>query len=170
MFGKTLRARLAASAVALLSTAGTIAFLGAGTASATVANTAVAYPHPNLDHSGCQVVVGDEADPVHRSAIGEVDVTRCPYDYYLVVRVYLDHRYRYSDGSFGPWKTKAEFVPPVGEYWYNYQLDVSTGSVCGYENAIDADEWITAANVSFDGGHTWSGLIYSNLGYWETGC
>lgn len=176
MFGKTRRTRVAAGAVAVLSTAGTIAFVGAGAASAAVANTSVAYTISNLDNSGCRVVLGDESDPVHRSAIGEVDVTRCPYYYDLVVQVYLDHRYRNPNGTFTAWKTVKEFVPASGTYWYNYQLDVTTGvnaagvGVCGYDNAAGTDQWVTAADVSFNDGRTWSGLIYSNTGYFETGC
>ncbi|HEX3921583.1 MAG TPA: hypothetical protein VHY31_04810 [Streptosporangiaceae bacterium] len=171
MFGKSARlTKLAASTIAILGTAGTLAFLGTGPASATVANNGVNRAYQNVDGTGCQVVVGDQADPVRRSAIGEVDVTRCSAYYGLIIRVYLDHQYHYANGTYSAPKTVAETQLPSTGYYVGYQLDAATSSVCGYANAKYTDYWYTAADVSFNGGKTWSGLLYSYEGSFETGC
>jgi hypothetical protein len=171
MFRKPVRlTRLAASAIAVVSTAGALAFLGVGPASATVANNGNNRAYTNVDGTGCQVVVGDQADPVRRSAIGEVDVTRCSAYYDLIIRVYLDHQYHYANGTYSAAKTVAETQLPSTGYVYTYQLDAATNSVCGYANAQYTDYWYTAANISFNGGRTWSGLIYSYETPFETGC
>jgi hypothetical protein len=171
MLGKPVRiTRLAASAIAILSAAGTLAFLGVGPASATVANNGNNRAYANVDGTGCQVVVGDQADPVRRSAIGEVDVTRCSAYYPLIIRVYLDHQTRNPNGTYSAAKTLAETQYPATGYVYTYQQDVPTKSVCGYANPKNTDYWYTAANISFNGGQTWSGLIYSYETPFETGC
>ena len=162
--------RLVTGTIAVLSTAGTLAFLGVGPASATVANNGLNRTYLNVDGTGCQVVVGDEADPVRFSAIGEVDVTRCSGNRALIIRVYLDHQYHYSNGNYSSPTTVAETQLPGTGYVWTYQLDDATTSVCGYHNGYHADYWYTAADISFNGGQTWSGLLYSYGGFWETGC
>jgi hypothetical protein len=152
--------RLVISLAAALSVAGLLGTLGSGPAGATVANNGINRAYANVDGTGCQVVVGDRADPTYGSAIGEVDVTRCPYYYNIVVRVYLDHANYYN----GPLTTVKETQAGA----YTYQYDVWTGSACGYHSGTDY--WYTYANVSFNGGQTWSGLLPSYYGRWETGC
>lgn len=166
MFGRPKRlTKFAASAIALLSTAGALAFLGTGAANATVQNNGNNRAYQNLDGYGCQVVVGDEADPARR-AIGEVDITHCPANYHLVVRVYLEHQYYYANGSTSSW----QFLPGLQYSYYGYQFDAATGAFCGYDNAKNTDYWYTVADISFNGGQTWSGYVYSYEGSFETGC
>lgn len=166
MHGRSI-SRLAIGMATVLCTAG---FLGAGSASATVANNGVNVAYANVDGTGCQVVVGDQADPVYGSAIGEVDVTRCSRYYGLVIRVYLDHYYVNPNGTHSPLTTVAEIQLPSSGYVYGYQLDAATSRVCGYHNAQYTDYWYTVADVSFNGGQTWTGLLWSKGGYWETWC
>ena len=136
-----------------------------------MANTPVAHAYSNVDGTGCQVVVGRRSLLTRTaSATQQVDITRCPRYYPLAVRIYLDHQYHYANGTASAWKTVKEWLQPAGTYFNTYQLDVATPSACGYENAKYTDYWVTAADISFNGGATWSGLLYSNYGYWETGC
>jgi hypothetical protein len=151
--------RLVMGAAAGLSAASLFGFLAAAPAGAVVANNGVNVAHTNVDGTGCQVVVGDQASPV-RAAIGEVDVTRCAGARQLVVRVYLDHAAYYN----GPLKTVAEYQASVA----GTQLDAWTNGLCGYHSG--SDYWITYADVSFNGGQTWSGLLGSNYAPFSTGC
>ena len=147
-----LRSGLAVGAIAT----GLVAGLGIGTAGATVANNGNAMAYANVDGTGCQIVVGDQASPV-RATIGETDVTRCSHNYSLVIRTYLD----FIPAAGGSPRTVAENQGSA----VTYQADVATNNYLDPYGLCGNGYWETVADVSFNGGATWTGLLGSYGGY-----
>jgi hypothetical protein len=140
--------------LAAVAGAGSLGVVGVSQAGAVVNNNGLYRAYTNVNGTGCQVVVGDQKSP--NAAVGEVDVTRCSHYYNLDDYVRLE----WSTSANGPWHALG---------WYanrstNYQLDTATSGFCG------SLYWRTAADISFNNGQTFSGLLYSLPGYYATAC
>ena len=140
-----------AAVLACAATAGTSGAVGVSNAGAVVNNNGlnVAY---TLGGTGCRAVVGDEKSST--AAIGEVDVTRCPYYYNIEDWVQL----QISSSANGRWSPYTGYVTSG----YTYQLDDATAPECG------AHYWRTVADVRING--NWSGYMFSKVGYYNTPC
>jgi hypothetical protein len=152
--------RLAVTAVSAFTAVGFLGVLGAGPANAAVARNGFAAYYPNIDHTGCELSIGNQASPANYG-IGEVDVTGCPIPENLVIYVYLDHANSYG----GALTTVAE------NYWAGTAKSVgvrTVPSVCNYISGHDY--WTVFADVSFNGGYTWTGWVTSQQWvHWESG-
>jgi hypothetical protein len=137
--------------------AGSVIGLGMGAASATVANNGVNWAYPNVEGTGCQVVVGDEQSVI-LAAIGEADVTRCSRNYPLVVITYLDF-------STSPSGKGAKTVAENWRSGLTYQIDVATNNYNDPSGMCGKGYWETNTQVSFNGGATYTPPMASNDGY-----
>jgi hypothetical protein len=128
-------------------------------AGAVVASTPAQWEAANLDNSGCNAYIGDEASPV-RAAIGEVDLY-CNRAYSFEIYVELDHWSGSQWQRVGSYEVKLTTADPQVATFNN-------PGVCGYSSGTQY--WSTQADVSFNGGLTWSGYFNDGVHAFDTGC
>jgi hypothetical protein len=104
----------------------------------------------------CTFVVGDHRE-ANYTASGEADI-KCPAGENYRIKVYLDY------SSNGQWKTatsnSASFYGAGGTYW-----DVWTAGMCSTTGQWANYYWVTAAEISFNGG-PWYYWYYSQPNWW----